>query len=260
MDSSTHNPTPSDINDILKKKRKIREHKACYPCRKRKVRCDSQIPCTTCIERNHADICTFNPPSKRLDTGNGHSSHADAADDANGVSVTIDKDDWDRFCSKLSNVERNLSDLREDLRRVVTGAAGFAATDDDGSATQVKTGTPGGEAAGPRYIRAMEINEQSDLTGETVHLGGASVPALVMALGKGGKQRSAIQDMFSESLLPLFGLDNETATYPFISLWGHQGAQARINELCKALPNDAEAIEYTLLPTRTSPPLLITLL
>lgn len=200
------------------------------------------------MERNHADICTFNPPSKRQNTSNGQTANADDhLDDTNALPAMIEKDDWDRFCSKLSNIERNLADLRQDLRRVVTGASGSAATDDDGSTQHVKQERIVGDAAGPTYIRAMEINEQDRLTGENIHLGGASVPALVMALGKGGKQRRAIADMFNQDLLPIFGLDNETATYPFISLWGHQGAQARVNELCKALPNDAEALEYVIL-------------
>lgn len=33
-------PPQSDVDDFLRKKRKAREHKACYPCRQRKVRYD----------------------------------------------------------------------------------------------------------------------------------------------------------------------------------------------------------------------------
>jgi len=31
-------PPQSDVDEFLKKKRKAREHKACYPCRQRKVK------------------------------------------------------------------------------------------------------------------------------------------------------------------------------------------------------------------------------
>lgn len=104
------------------------------------------------------------------------------------------------------------------------------------------------EANGPRYVRAMEINEQSGLTGERVHLGGGSVPALVMALQKGNGNPAAVQDLFGSSVLPLFGLDNETATYPFVDLWGNpKGNLERINELCKAIPSDSECLESVLL-------------
>ena len=47
-----------DINTALRKSRKIREPKACYPCRRRKVKCSNQIPCANCIARNHANLCT----------------------------------------------------------------------------------------------------------------------------------------------------------------------------------------------------------
>jgi len=31
-------PAQSDVDEFLRKKRKAREHKACYPCRSRKVK------------------------------------------------------------------------------------------------------------------------------------------------------------------------------------------------------------------------------
>lgn len=31
-------PPQQDVDDFLRKKRKAREHKACYPCRQRKVK------------------------------------------------------------------------------------------------------------------------------------------------------------------------------------------------------------------------------
>lgn len=245
MDSSSSQlPSRSDINDILKRKRKIREHKACYPCRKRKVRCDSQIPCKTCVDRGHADICAFNPPPKRLDSGTNHGSGDGVGSSA---TMTIDKDDWERLCSKLSTVERSLSDLREELRHVA-GLPSYA-SDDDKSQTPVRSRHAEDvretrEPNGPKYLRAMEINEQSHLTGETVHLGGGSVPALVMALRNGAADRPALQEVFNtHRLLPLFGLENESASYPFVNLWGPQDDPARIKELCKALPGDAECMQ-----------------
>lgn len=47
----THDETPprADVDEILRRKRKAREYKACYPCRQRKVKCDQQVPCKTCL-------------------------------------------------------------------------------------------------------------------------------------------------------------------------------------------------------------------
>lgn len=173
-------------------------------------------------------------------------THA-GTDGLGSATVSIDKDDWERLCSKLNTVERSLSDLREDLRHVA-GLPTYT-TDDEASQTPVRGGHAEDmretrEPNGPKYLRAMEINEQSHLTGETVHLGGGSVPALVMALRNGAADRPALQEVFNNNrLLPLFGLENEGASYPFVNLWGPQDEPARINELMNALPGDAECMQ-----------------
>ncbi|KAK4223790.1 hypothetical protein QBC38DRAFT_38518 [Podospora fimiseda] len=45
------------VSELLKRKRKAREVKACFPCRHRKIRCDGKSPCTSCVERDHASLC-----------------------------------------------------------------------------------------------------------------------------------------------------------------------------------------------------------
>lgn len=41
----------------------------------------------------------------------------------------------------------------------------------------------------------------------------------------------------------MFGLDNESATYPFVDLWGlPHGSLPRAQELAKALPNDEQML------------------
>jgi hypothetical protein len=37
-DENASVPPPAEVNEFLRKKRKAREHKACYPCRLRKVK------------------------------------------------------------------------------------------------------------------------------------------------------------------------------------------------------------------------------
>lgn len=51
-------PSTEDADQVL------REHttpKACYPCAKRKVKCGSQRPCSTCVARGHPAICMVGP-------------------------------------------------------------------------------------------------------------------------------------------------------------------------------------------------------
>lgn len=55
--------TPQSVNHILKGKRKGRASRPCYPCRQRKVRCDTSRPCKQCVDRSHEDLCSYEPPS-----------------------------------------------------------------------------------------------------------------------------------------------------------------------------------------------------
>ena len=65
--------------------------------------------------------------------------------------------------------------------------------------------------------------------------------ALQLDQGHAGTQQ--LQEMLGRTVLPLFGLDNESATYPFVDLWGlPHGSLARAQELAKALPGDAQIL------------------
>ncbi|UKZ61321.1 uncharacterized protein TrAtP1_002587 [Trichoderma atroviride] len=47
-----------EIDHILRRRRKPTE-KACYPCHRRKVRCNHGHPCSTCQRRGHPEICSY---------------------------------------------------------------------------------------------------------------------------------------------------------------------------------------------------------
>ena len=44
-------------------------------------------------------------------------------------------------------------------------------------------------------------------------------------------------------MLPLFGLNNESATYPFVDLWGLPQS-VKVHELASALPSDSECMSF----------------
>ncbi|VUC30804.1 unnamed protein product [Clonostachys rosea] len=50
--------TPS-LRKTLRDRYEARRRKSCLPCRERKVRCNRQQPCLTCIKRGHVDLCSY---------------------------------------------------------------------------------------------------------------------------------------------------------------------------------------------------------
>jgi hypothetical protein len=67
---------------------------------------------------------------------------------------------------------------------------------------------------------------------------------MLYAIGQGDTQQPHVQEMMDKTFLPLFGLDNESTTYPFVDLWGlPHGSLARAHELAKALPGDSQMLD-----------------
>ncbi|KAL9089662.1 MAG: hypothetical protein Q9165_005694 [Trypethelium subeluteriae] len=210
---SIENTPQSDVDEILRRKRKAREHKACYPCRQRKTGSIGS-------GNNSVDV----PSTSSL--------------------VTLPRTDWERLCSKLETVEQSLSDLRSDIRRVAGDPASNGEREEKTPPAESRS-EKGTEDPLARHVTSQGIHAHNDLTGGVTHLGGSSVPALVMALGRGPDGRPGVQELMGRSILPMFGLDNESATYPFVDLWGGpQGTLSRANELCKTIPSDVDCLEF----------------
>jgi hypothetical protein len=67
------------------------------------------------------------------------------------------------------------------------------------------------------------------------------VPAFVMEYG------SHLEELLGTSILPAFGLDNESATYPFVGLSDLKQGQSRLSriiDLCKTLPGETDLNRY----------------
>ncbi|KAK4865192.1 hypothetical protein LT330_001815 [Penicillium expansum] len=62
-----------EADRVLNLKSREREAHACYPCRKRKVKCDGLQPCSTCQKRKHPEICTYALTHSRRRSASRHS-------------------------------------------------------------------------------------------------------------------------------------------------------------------------------------------
>lgn len=52
------------VIQFLKTTRKTRKQATCYPCQRRKVKCDRGSPCRVCVARGHPFLCSYGRPSE----------------------------------------------------------------------------------------------------------------------------------------------------------------------------------------------------
>lgn len=79
-------------------------------------RCDLTRPCQTCRDRDHPELCSYHPPSKRQNVNQGSSTikHEDMPA-SNGGFVTLGRGEFDFLCRKLSALEESITGLRREL-------------------------------------------------------------------------------------------------------------------------------------------------
>ena len=147
------------------------------------------------------------------------------------------------MCSKLNSVEKSLQELKSVIRGASNGfGTHLTPGDDAGDFSDDPSRLPMDSMA--RHMSMEGIHTRNKITGESVHIGGSSVPAMIMTLGRDTNGATA-KEVLGKDILPLFGLDNESATYPFVDLWGlPHGSMTRVHELCKAIPNDSECLNF----------------
>jgi Fungal Zn(2)-Cys(6) binuclear cluster domain len=255
--SSVSELPQSQIDAIIRTKRKAREPKACYPCHTRKVKCDRNLPCDGCVKRDHADLCSYERPSKKRQPASSYLGHLtnDEPSDSNNIPATIEstgvhvkpeasepasanpdlggrisvpREHWENVCNKLKEMEQAISSLRSGLEQIdahpSTGTASASNQNIDAEPT-----SPEGEG----------IHTTHTYGEGTVHLGSRSVLAYI--LNKSGSLQA--QALLEGGILPKLGLDNETATYPFVDLWSSDTSSFDVSAVCGALPNDDQISE-----------------
>ncbi|KAK3724353.1 hypothetical protein LTR37_000977 [Vermiconidia calcicola] len=224
-------PPQQDVDEFLRKKRKAREHKACYPCRQRKVK-----------DREHPELCSYHPPSKRQNVDHSASSMKQEDMSTNGGLVTLGRGEFDFLCRKLNTLENSIADLRRELNLNAQGRS--ASYEADANAGAHIDPAVEGRPQRPTHADVHGVHVKNDV-GEIVHLGAGSIPAMFYALqmNQSHAEQHQIQEVLGKTVLPLFGLDNESATYPFVDLWGlPHGSLARAQEIAKALPSDSQML------------------
>ncbi|KAJ5825927.1 Zn(II)2Cys6 transcription factor [Penicillium riverlandense] len=220
---SNPNPYPYDttrVTELLRSKRRRRDIKSCFPCRHRKVRCDGHVPCSTCVQRGHAELCCA-PGSPKLGMSSGNdglprASEPGIGDDmTGGQNAVSDTQDISSMIKRLENIETQISSLKADLQQIRCGS------------------TEGGphvppQASSPRRLsrpaKSPGRHFVEETTGATIYLGSHSDPPAALGLSDA---------LVVDQLVP--------RTYPFTNLWR---PEAGAGEICKTLPEDEDIIRY----------------
>jgi hypothetical protein len=87
-------------------------------------------------------------------------------------------------------------------------------------------------------IQREGIHAASELGSGTTYLGARSVLAYLS--GTSGASQETAQALLEGGILPKLGLDNESATYPFVDLWSSDTSALDISTVCAALPDDSQ--------------------
>jgi hypothetical protein len=147
--------------------------------------------------------------------------------------VSIARDEWENVRNRLREMESTISTLRMGLERAEEEPA---VTVESGS---VQNGDAGSRSKGASPEREG-IHAANTLGQGTVHLGSRSVLAYILNNKTGSDQ---LQTLLEGGILPKLGLDNESATYPFVDLWSSDMSTFDISAVCSALPTDQQCRE-----------------
>ncbi|RDK43510.1 hypothetical protein M752DRAFT_283201 [Aspergillus phoenicis ATCC 13157] len=244
MADSAYPYDTSIVRELLKNKRKSRGIRSCFPCRHRKVRCDGQVPCSSCVKRNHPELCRVptssetgnedHPPSVAADVPQGPSQNYNSTNLENDTSSVNPGDATATLISRLEAIEEQIALLKADL--LATAAA----------TTTMPASQPSPLSDSVARLPGMRVRPASkspgryvveDATGATIYLGRhADAP---LALGCRQTTMSAmtgdlsLQDALINQCMP--------RAYPFINLWG---ADATVSDVCQTLPEDSDVIRY----------------
>ncbi|CEJ62499.1 hypothetical protein PMG11_10996 [Penicillium brasilianum] len=245
--TTSTNPYPYDtahVSELLKRKRRMRGIRSCFPCRHRKVRCDGSLPCVSCVKRSHPELCRLpgrandvgdavSPQEERLseENGSGHNlEHGNAAsqyNQSNALSI-------DLMIARLSKIEDQISSLKADLLNSRTDSPSSATSNQYLNASfNPNPNLPSSSNRSPAMGKFSGKHFVEDATGATIFLGSHSDIPAALGCRKPSRDVSITDTLVLDQLVP--------RTYPFTSLWG---PEAGTGEICMTLPDDSDMIRY----------------
>lgn len=178
----------AEIDVLLQQKRKGRETKACYPCRKRKVRCDNLHPCHNCIRREHVDLCLYNVET-------GHVNRPTLQQDTTGKRKREEEAVGQGSSLYQGRPLQRAYDNDSEINRQVQSA-------------RLRGNQPG---VTPAHFGSHGGSPRSSVA----YLGGNSLPTFVLNHSTPEGAASGESPGLEQDILPMLGLSS-TSAYPFM--------------------------------------------
>ncbi|EXF75609.1 fungal specific transcription factor [Colletotrichum fioriniae PJ7] len=187
---NTPNDDRSALRDLLKSRQRNRKGvrgnpKSCVPCRERKVKCDKELPCSTCDKRGHPDLCNYES-STRQSLGVPQSP----ARPARRTSAVI----------ATPNISQELEESDTINLNIVEERVGDVITD------------PGAQNATNRHISATSNISTAREGGDRLFLADSSVIGMIRRRSIRSRDDPARQSAFETGILPLLGVNEEADT------------------------------------------------
>ncbi|PGH18233.1 hypothetical protein AJ79_00572 [Helicocarpus griseus UAMH5409] len=252
------------VNELLKRKRRKRTIKSCYPCRTRKVKCEPSArgdACVQCIRRDHADLCQLPVDQMQQRRGfridfetNNQSPEASpvlgqqllnvAAAGSGGNFVSTGSVDVGQpeatsnsQAARLQSLEEEISALRADLARGGVIGSNRNHTGEGGPYTAISPLTNSQDVYSPSQSRPPSLKRGGrqvveNATGARIYLGSDAEPALLLGCRHDVDYGMPGLDTLGQ-LAP--------TTYPFANIWR---PEVSLSEIFQTLPSDSDVMRY----------------
>ncbi|MCJ1314063.1 hypothetical protein MMC25_007743 [Agyrium rufum] len=234
------NESRSRLDRILRQRRKLRESRACVPCRQRKVKCDAGLPCETCRKRAHTELCsyvTIQPQSGSAAIKEG--VNASISPKSEPIVPRSQVALLSNIETRLKALDHVLLELKEEVRLL-----GRTQPDPTGSTPVPEHAERHEPAVSNETVFPYERSPAETVPDfDNIYVGDNSVPTMVAALDHVDDKKSTTAQDFGNSVIPLLGLKNQSLTYPFVDLWGWaHGSPARTEALYDLVPLDGDCL------------------
>ncbi|KAH8815497.1 hypothetical protein F5884DRAFT_180921 [Xylogone sp. PMI_703] len=217
--------TAPQIDNVLSTRRRKSYPKACYPCRRRKVRCDREEPCNNCVKYSHPQLCSYSARDRIDRRAPAHAQNSS----------------YQPLNDRLATLESRMEMIAEQVVRRL-GSAGFGHP--DALSSQSPSSTDGEQQiAVPGDTRLKNI-------GTGVYLGAESIASAIMDIITSTdtmrnlsdlKIRNEDKDLSSRQVMKLLCMEDTGETFLFANLWR---PGVTVQEICFALPDDASFYRY----------------